>query len=292
MSIHQSLRQTQDLHGELAVLQQLQRPVRGHLARAIVVVAQHQLLGEAAQQTYLLLGQRRAHAGHRVVEPRLMQRHHVQVTLAQDHVGPLGLFGQVQAVEHPAFAVRHRFGGVHVFRLRLVDHAAAEAHHVAPHVDDRQHQPVAELIVQSAVFPVDHQPGGKQLLLGEALVRHSAEQRVPLVQRSAHAEAHRDTPPYLPLVQIRLHRRTLRKLQLVVVPPRRRAVQLQHPPPQPVGVAAGLVLRRQRDVGPLGQELHRLRERQALDLHNKIDDAAALFAAEAVVDLLVRRHGK
>ena len=85
---------------------------------------------------------------------------------------------------------------------------------------------------------------------------------------------------------------TLRKLQLVVVPPRRRAVQLQHPPPQPVGVAAGLVLRRQRDVGPLGQELHRLRERQALDLHDEIDDAAALFAAEAVVDLLVRRYGK
>ena len=85
---------------------------------------------------------------------------------------------------------------------------------------------------------------------------------------------------------------TLRKLQLVVVPPCRRAVQLQHPPPQPVGVAAGLVLRRQRDVGPLGQELHRLRERQPLDLHDEIDDAAALFAAEAVVDLLVRRYGK
>ena len=139
---------------------------------------------------------------------------------------------------------------------------------------------------------VYHQPGGQQLLLGEALVCHGAEQRVPLVQRSAHAEAHRDAAPYLPLVQIRLHRRTLRKLQLVIVPPRRRAVQLQHPPPQPVGVAAGLVLRRQWDVGPLGQELHRLRERQALDLHDEIDDAAALFAAEAVVDLLIRRHGE
>ena len=167
---------------------------------------------------------------------------------------------------------------------------AAAGEHERGDVLARQHQPVAELIVQPAVFPVDHQPGGQQLLLGEALVCHGAEQRVPLVQRSAHAEAHRDTPPYLPLVQIRLHRRPLLGLEHAVIVPGGIPVQRQHPAAELFRSVAALL--RYREVGPLGQELHRLRERQALDLHNKIDDAAALFAAEAVVDLLVRRYGE
>ena len=41
-----------------------------------------------------------------------------------------------------------------------------------------------------------------------------------------------------------------------------------------------------------GEKAHRVRVGEIFDLHDEIDDAAALAAAEAVVDLLVRRDGE
>ena len=155
--VHQPVGQPQHPNGELRPVQQLQSPLGGQCPRLIVVVAQHQLLGIPGQQPGLLHRQRRAHGGHGVVEPRLVQGHHVQVALAQDDIGPLGLFGQVQSVQHPALAVCKGFGGVHILGLGLVQHPAAEAHHVAPHVDHRQDQPVAELVVYVPVLSADGQ---------------------------------------------------------------------------------------------------------------------------------------
>ena len=141
-----------------------------------------------------------------------MQRHHVQVAFAQDDVGAFRFLRQIQPVQHPPFTERHRLGGIHVLWRGIVDHAAAEAHHVAPAVDDRQHQTVAELVVNAAVFPGCRQSRRQQLLLGVALGAHGARQRIPLVQRRAHTEADGDIFPYLPAIQIGLHRRTLRLL--------------------------------------------------------------------------------
>ena len=43
---------------------------------------------------------------------------------------------------------------------------------------------------------------------------------------------------------------------------------------------------------PLGEKPHRIGVAERLDLHNEVDRAAALMAAEAVVNPLVRRDGK
>ena len=43
---------------------------------------------------------------------------------------------------------------------------------------------------------------------------------------------------------------------------------------------------------PLGQQAHRVGKGKIFDLHDEVDDAAALAAAEAVVDLLLRHHMK
>ena len=220
-----------------------------------------------------------------------MQRHHIKVAFAQDHVGTLGLFRQIQAVQHPALAVHRRFGAVHVFRLRLVNNAAAEAHHIAPHVDDRQHQPVAELIVKAAALVGHDQSGGQQLLLGVAPAGHGAQQRVPAVRRRAHTEPHSDLPGDGALVEVCPHRRAVGALQHVVVPPGRVTVQRQQSLTQPVGVG-GFPILRHLHVDPLGQKADGVGIGEVLDLHDEIDDAAALFAAEAVIELLVLQNVK
>ena len=290
-AVHHAVGQLQDFDGEFGVVQQLQRPLGGKLTGVVVVVAQHQLLGEAAEQAGLLHGEGCAHGGHGVVKSGLMQRHHVQIALTEDDVGPLGLLGQIQPVEDTPFAVCNSLRGIHVLGLGVVDDATAEAHHIAPGVDDRQHQTVAKLVVQPSVFAVDHQPCGQQLLFGVALAGHGGEQSVPPVGGRAHTEADGDALADLPPVQIALHRRALRGAQQVVVPAGGIPVQIQHTAAQLVG-AALIFLLRHRQVGPLGQKPHGLGKGEVFDLHDEIDDAAALFAAEAVVDLLVRRHGE
>ena len=254
----------------------------------IVVVAQHQLLGVAAQQPQLLLSQRRTHGGHGIVEPCLVQGHHVQIALAQDDVGPLGLFGQVQAVQHPPLAVCKGLGGVHILGLGLVQHPAAEADHVAPDVDDRQDQPVAELVVKMSVLSADGQARTDQLVLAVSLLGHGGQQGVPAVGGRPHAEAHSDLPMNTPPFQICPDRLTVGPLQRLIVPPGGVPVQLQHPAAELLRAVVGLL--RHRDVGPLGQKPHRIGIGQVLNVHDEVDDAPALFAAEAVVKLPVRQH--
>ena len=49
---------------------------------------------------------------------------------------------------------------------------------------------------------------------------------------------------------------------------------------------------RQGQAGLFRQKLHGLRKCHLFDVHDKMDDIAALMAAEAIVKLLVRIHGK
>ena len=54
----------------------------------------------------------------------------------------------------------------------------------------------------------------------------------------------------------------------------------------------GSAVVRELHSGTLCEEGDSVRKREVFDLHDEVDDAAALAAAEAVVDLLVRRHGE
>ncbi len=46
----------------------------------------------------MLYGKGRTHGGHRVVKPRLVKSDDIQISLAEDDVGALGFFCQVQPV--------------------------------------------------------------------------------------------------------------------------------------------------------------------------------------------------
>ena len=220
-----------------------------------------------------------------------MERYHVDVALAEDDVGPLGFLGQIQSVQNPPFGVHRCLLGVHVLGLRLVQDPAAEGHHVSPHIDDRKDEPVAELVVQAAVPVLHRQACLQQLRLHVALLRHGQDQRVPGIQRGSQTEVHCRGPANFPPVQIFLHRPPLRLLEHLIVEPGRVPVQVQ----QTLAPAARLpvaVLLRYLHPRPFGQKAHRIREGEILLLHDEVDNAAAPLAAEAVVDLFVRRDGE
>jgi hypothetical protein len=70
-----------------------------------------------------------------------------------------GLAGLRQAEQLAPFFEERRLRRVQVFRLALVDDAAAEGDDLALGVDDRDHQAVAETVVAAAGLVLDDQAG-------------------------------------------------------------------------------------------------------------------------------------
>ena len=158
-----------------------------------------------------------------------MEGNDVDVTLAQNEIGPLGLFRQIDAVEVPAFAVDDGFGSVHILGLGLVQHPAAEGHHVPFHINDGEHEAAAELIIEPPLLVLHHQPRRQEVSLGIALLLHGGEQAVPAVQRGPQAEIHSGFPGNLPPLQVGGSRRSLGPGKILVEPACGVLVQCQHP---------------------------------------------------------------
>ena len=174
----------------------------------------------------------------------------------------------------------------------VVHDPAAEADDIAPDVDDRKHQPVPEPVKEIAVFSGDrHQAGVPKLLVRITLAPHGVHQVGPAVRGVADTETGQHIFGHSPGGSILKCLGPHRSVQLTVEKPGRFLVQC----PKPLLLAvAGLVLLVLRDLHsrPLGQRPDGIGIRKALDLHLEIDDAAALVAAEAIVDSLVRGYGK
>ena len=62
--------------------------------------------------------------------------------------------------------------------------------------------------------------------------------------------------------------------------------------PRSFGVRVGVLALRHRDAVALGQQLERLKEADALDFHDELEDVAAHAAAEALVELVARVDGE
>ena len=122
-----------------------------------------------------------------------------------------------------------------------------------------------------------------------ALLCHGAQETVPAIGRGAHAEAHGDAAADLSLLEIGANRRSLGTLQRLVVPARGVAVQLEHTAAELLRPAVVFLLRH-GEIHPPRQKADRVRIGEVFDLHDEVDDAAALFAPEAVIELLVLQH--
>ena len=112
---------------------------------------------------------------------------------------------------------------------------------------------------------------------------------VPPVPGGAHAKTHGDAPSNLAPVQVRLHGGPVRRLEHLIIVPSGIPVQVQQTVAQAVG-PIGLPILRHGHIYPLGQKTHGVGIGQIFNVHNKIDDAAALLTAEAVIVLFVLQN--
>ena len=261
------------------------------MSGTVAVVGDDHLIDVPGNEPGLFRGQGRTQGGHGVVKARLVHTHHVHIALAENDVAQLGFLGQVHTEEVPAFIEHRSLGAVHIFRLTVAQDAAGKADDVAPHIEHREHQTAAERVVHASFFALAHQARLEQQPLGVALGFHGVHETVPGIRRVAQAELFHRGGGQFPAQGVVLSGGAGGGAELVIEKPGRVLIHGQKLfPAAGLGVVAFLL--RHLHPHPTGEELHRLREGQVLDLHDEIDDAAALAAAEAVIDLLVRRHGE
>ena len=95
-------------------------------------------------------------------------------------------FGAVQVIKNVRFPVDLRFRRIEILRLVFgIERAAAERDHFAGFVLDREHQPVAEAVVERSVVALAHQPRKLPLLrLESALLQNPQQRRAPSHRRA------------------------------------------------------------------------------------------------------------
>ena len=165
-------RQRHDAQLELAPRRHLGRPQHRVVARRVGIQGHVHHRRELAQLADLLDGQRRAHARHRVAQPRLVQRDHVGVALAQHDRPRLGRRRprQVRGVDQPPLVKQVVLARVEVLRRPVrAQGARAEAQHPPPRVGQREHDPCAEPVVDlPRALRALHQPRVVELARLEA----------------------------------------------------------------------------------------------------------------------------
>ena len=237
----------------------------------------------------MLRGQGGAKRGHRAVKARLMEGDGIHIPLRQDDPACLGLFGDVQG-EHVAALVVHRgVRGVEVLGGGVVHHPATEADDLAPDVDDREHDPVPEPVIDPAVLIVHRQTGVQQVPLVIALLSQLLDQGVPAVGSKAQAEAGEGPAGQAAPLQIGQPLHPLRGVQPAVKGAGGLLVDGQQLLTALLG-SGGIAAVRHLQPSPLGQKGHRVPKGEVVQFHHKVDGPAPLAAAEAFIDLFVGRH--
>ena len=101
----------------------------------------------------MFLCQRGSQGGYSTVKAVLMQGHRIHVPFHQDQVAQTALFGQIQGKQIFPFVEYHGFRGIEVFGGGIIHDTTAKADHIAPDINNRKHQPVAETVVDIALLP-------------------------------------------------------------------------------------------------------------------------------------------
>ena len=148
------------------------RTPRCFLTCLIGVIGQYYLIGVPGNKPCLLLRQSRAETGDRICKACLMQGDNVHISLGNDEVVRVAVFGKIEGKNSVAFLVDEGVRGVDILGLRVVQHTSAESNHIAPEVNYRHHRTVSEIIViadSAVLFTFFNKVCVIKLLIGEAL---------------------------------------------------------------------------------------------------------------------------
>ncbi|CAM4263612.1 hypothetical protein COGO111638_05655 [Corynebacterium gottingense] len=237
----------------------------------------------------MVRAERRAARRHRGGHARRVHGHDVCVALHDHGLVPLRdvALGQVQAEQHLRLVVQERVLRVHVLAHRVVveELASAEADGVAGGVLDRPDEAAAELVDGSAASHGGY-AGVDKLLHLEAAPQQVLRQGVPAVGRVAALEAVDEVAVEAAVQQELAARLRLRLLEALAVELMRRLVRGQE-----ALAGAGFDVARARgsalvvDVvaDRVRDRLDGLGERELLQLHEEVEDVAALAGGKAVV---------
>ena len=101
----------------------------------------------------------RSQRRHGIGEARLVHGDHIHVALADQHIPGPGCSCEIQAIQIPALIKKLRFRGVQIFGLSLSHDAPSEADEPVIDIQDREHDPVPELVVSPLPFIYGNQSG-------------------------------------------------------------------------------------------------------------------------------------
>ena len=140
--------QLQDFHLQSRLFQDGNGPLGGVLTGLVAVIDQHDLLGVAGHQGGLLLGQTGAQRGDGIVKSELVQGHHIHIALHQDQVIFFCFLSKIEAKKVLSLVENNGFRGIQILGriIILLDDPAAKADHIAPDIDDGEHEPVPETV--------------------------------------------------------------------------------------------------------------------------------------------------
>ena len=281
----------QYLYFQAGLFQQGDSPLGGRHSGPIAVIGDDGLLKIPGQQLGVLTGERGAQRGHSTVKACLVKGDSVHIPFGENDPPGLGGLGNIQGKDVPAFVVYRCVRGVEVFGGGIVHYPAAKANDVSTDVNDGEHDPIAESVIDAAVLVVDGQTGVQQIPLVIALIGQGLDQGVPAVGSEAQPEVGQGGAGQPTLLQIGQSLRPLGSVQPLVEGPGGLLVEFQQffpPLPHPGGGAAVWHLH----SDPLGQHLHRFSKGEVVQLHHKIDGAASLAASKALEDALVSGYGE
>ena len=152
-------------------------------AGAVAVVQQAEVVGVTSDGSNLFVGECGAAGGNHIGHSELVEFHHVGVALHQHAhiVLPDGGYGEVEAEQFLPFIVDDGFAAVQVFRIRAVERAPGKGDDAPGAVEDGEHQPVAEKVVQTAVPVAPEQVAGGQLCIRPSFSFQMEVQRLPSI---------------------------------------------------------------------------------------------------------------
>ena len=294
-------REGADAHVHALFQNQVDAPQGSPQAGRIPVEEDHDVLGEPPYQPDLLRGQGGAARGHHILDAALVQLDHVGIPLYQvaEVFAGNGLFGVVNAIEHPAFVVDFAFGRIQVLSRFLVgaQGTAPKAEYPPAQGMDREKHPPLEAVYGATGLPFCAAfDQGQARFFKEfelvAFLQGSPGKDIPLVGVVAQAELPDGVVCKAALPEIREADglAAFRVPEAVFIELPGKFAHQQHALALPglFGLLIGALGLFDLDLVLAGQVADRLRVGQVLVFHEEGHRVTALAAAEVLPDLLDR----